>query len=372
MRIAKRASYLCQASASHSKLKDGEDPDLVAEMLVRIWRKQGMTSLQCQVMLDEWIVKNENVNTKLSLNIINKVFDHNLSPFSCNSEVMSNHCDSACTLFSQRFKEDECVIHSLDTMVDNAVYSIKKGNQNIADFNTLFDTVHYPFYRGEVLVFVGPEKAGKTSFIHNWFLSMKETKPKLLNIHLEMQGTLEISRLIQIDKQLEVNATKNVDEVRDYIIGKKDLNKFKSNYDYIEFYNASRSAPDLIKIINENKYDIVYIDSFDTIQYKGKAISETMSQKELIGEFQHLARLNNFFLILIHHQNKLGDENHITTNSVSGVKEIVYQADHIIALENVKNYPSQRRLRKLKSRRHGDFCHILHGNGNTLTWQLYS
>ena len=362
-----KAKYLCQRGAYYTHpSRTGFDVEEIADTMIRLWRKLGIEQQQALDMLSIWQERHE-ADLANPFDSISRVYNHALEPHQCNHPIMEKHCLSTCALFQKEAKK--LYVKSMHEMVGNLVAEVKKGKHEAANFSSLFRQINYPFYLGEVMVFVGPEKAGKTSFIHNWFLSMKH-KPKILNIHLEMSDFSEASRLVQIKNRLKVNASSRMDEVADEIHSGEEFYEMTKEYDFMTFYNASRYSGDIKKVVDNGEYDIVYIDSFDCIQFRGQMYSETHSQKELIAELQHFARINNFFLIITHHQNKQGDAHHITPNSISGVKEIVYQADHIIAFERNKENENLRRLRKIEARRHADLNFTLVGDGDTLTWKL--
>lgn len=362
-----KQTYLCQRGAYNTNpSRTGYDPAHNLSMLLRIWRKLGIDQQQAYEMACIWQEKHE-----VDLNpvyLIDEVYTGQLDPLPCDDPVMERHCvGNKCGIF--RMNPNALKVRSFKDMVDDLVYDVKEGTREIANFNSLFPNVNYPFMRGEVMVFVGAEKSGKTSFIHNWFLSMLH-KPKILNVHLEMSNASEISRLIQVKKELQVNASSQKDGVKDLILNNETFEDVSSDYDFISFYAASRYIGDIKRVIDDGEYDIVYIDSFDCIQYKGQVLNEVSGQKELIAELQHFARTKNLLLIIVHHQNKHGDAHNIISNSISGLKEIAYQADHIIGLELAKQDDSMRRLKKIASRRHAELNYSLYGDANTLKWKL--
>ena len=360
-----KQTYLCQGSAFEQHPKQTGDASKLAHMLARIWRKLGMGKQQCYEMLLLWNDRH-GLNDINYVDIIDVVYDDNKKPYNCHDEYMAAHCaGDKCALYDATVGKYH--ISSAKDLFSELKQSLQDDEYEIANFQTVFPIINYPFFKGEVMVFVGPEKIGKTSLMHNWFLSMIKQKPRILNVHLEMSNKLEMHRLIQVGNKMKVNFSKGIDEVKDSIKEDYDYTEFIENIDYIKFYNRSRYAGDIKNVILDGQYDIVYIDSFDAIQYKGKSINETFNQKDLIAEFQHAARLNNFLLIMTHHQNKMGDPKHITSNSISGVKEISYQADHVIALEVADN--NHKKLRAIATRRHSQLDYLLTGGGDTLIWQ---
>lgn len=359
-------SYLCQGSAFEQPPHKTGNPFKLAHMLIRIWHKLGMGQQQCYEMIMLWHDRHgieENIDY---IKILDEIFKEKKKPYSCHDEYMSAHCaGDKCALYDGTVGKHQ--VNDVFILYKELKEAIMTDDYEIANFNTLFPIIQYPFFKGEVMVFVGPEKIGKTSLMHNWFLSMKERQPRILNVHLEMDNKDEISRLIQVEAQLDVNYSENINQVAETIKNEYDYQALLESIQYIKFYNRSRYAGDIKNMITAEQYDIVYIDSFDAIQYKGKSINETFNQKDLIAEFQHAARLNNFLLIMTHHQNKMGDPKRITSNSISGVKEISYQANHVIALELADN--GYKKLRAIASRRHSNLDFLLTGGGNKLLWQ---
>ena len=363
------AKYLCQDGAYSSAPEDAGEDVFAASMLVRVWRKLGMNQQQCFEMLSLWLARHKITHFD-GVIVVETTFKNAVEPFGCNDHIMAKHCvKHKCELFKEKVENNPHKIKTITDLYPKLEKEIQEDIYEVANFKTLFPIMNYPFYRGELVVFVGPEKSGKTSLIHNWFLSMANDPPEILNIHLEMRDTQEIIRLIQIMKNFKVNVSREIDEAAEFVKDGSERENIMESLKFIKFYNQSRNSKTILNLIEKNPFDIVYIDSFETISNDKGGVNETFGQKDLISKLQHLARIKNFLLIVTHHMNKMGDPNFITTNSIGGTKEISYQADHVIGLDLVPKEPLQRRLRNIVSRRHATLDYMLLGDPDTFRWK---
>lgn len=276
------------------------------------------------------------------------------------------------TLPGQSYSKPKIEVKTVYDLVLREKEAITDGTSEIANLNVLFPTINYSLLRGETVVFVGAEKTGKTSFMHNWFL--QQTDRKILNVHLEMAAGQEIRRLMQVYHKKTVNNTHNIDSVRDLIddTPEEKILDYVHPFQHIHFWDKSGYLKDVIEVIDNFDADIVYIDSFEQIYTDEKrGGNDITNQKHICSQLQHQARQKGHVLITVHHMNKGGDPRNIRPNAITGVKEISYATDHILGFEKAENHKYGRILRNVISRRHADLYLKLLGEPETLTWRLY-
>ena len=288
-------------------------------------------------------------------------------PPRCDHELLKKFCDARCSMYEATQGTPTQFLEATDLLTRTRT-ALAAGSLEVANFNTLLP-IHYSFMRGEMVVFTGGAKTGKTSFIHNWFLTVKQT---ILNIHLEMEQKQEVMRLIQVKEKMVVDNTQNVDQVQEAIKASTD-NSLVDGLEHIQFWTESVRLDKIMDVIERAKTDIVFIDSLGCISIKQRSSSEadTAAQGRIITQLQHQAKRMGHLLIIVHHLNKKGDPYRIKPTGVSGIIEIIYQADHLIGFEKIRNQDTMRRLTAVISRRHSDLSHLLIGNPQTLGWSSH-
>ena len=337
--------------------------------LAAIYRAQGMSQDQSTALLDVWNKGANKLEDKELNKIVEQVYSKGYHPYGCKTPWMLKHCDKICVRYEGA--NEKKISTALDLLMDEVNW-MKLHGTHLANFNVIDPKIEYPLMRGETIVFVGGPKSGKTSFMHNWLL--KENTKKVLNVHLEMVGGQEMRRLLQVQYGYRVNADEKLDEVSDILVNatEEDLKELAKPFSHIRFWSKSKYIGDIITHIAEVKPDIVLLDSFEMIQGKLKTSNDndTSMQKGTLIQLQHQARNMGHILVTIHHQNKTGTSMHVTSNSIGGVKEIVYAADHVIGFSMIQGQPNTRKLQALETRRHSNMDIRLVGDPYTLRWRV--
>jgi len=277
------------------------------------------------------------------------------------------------------FDDNSHIISSALQMVEREAKNMKEGRTEVCNFNTLFPKINYGFNRGEVCAFGGPQKSGKTSFMHSWFISMAQmiNPPKILNIHLEMDKSQEIRRLVQIAWNKRVVNHKGLDEVKDFILrayNGKNLSHIIRPIEHIYFYRKSHKLDDIEEVIYNVKPDIVYIDSFEQVSPTDEDGNQVRSQTHALRDIAAIADQYQLLVVTVHHLNKAANPGNINAKDFTGTMEVGYLASHVIGFEthSTNNALPQntRSLKLIHSRRYGQlYCELI-GDPETLTWKM--
>lgn len=120
-----------------------------------------------------------------------------------------------------------------------------------------------------------------------------------------------------------------------YVSGEESASQLKMRFDRLNYSGdcdiaVSPDAEDIIDMLNENKYDILIIDSIQTINSveKGVAGSPTMV-KYILGELIKTCKKKNITVLIVGHITKDG--------SIAGPKTLEHMVDSVFIMDRMDN-----------------------------------
>jgi RecA-family ATPase len=187
----------------------------------------------------------------------------------------------------------------------------------------------YKVYDGELVVFFGDTKLGKSMILQNIIVAYPNYKFLLLS--LENGKILDSRRMLQIAHGLSKEAVMEY-----YQDGKKGLAEAIS---HVKFIDTSVHINELGKIVAQSECDIVCIDTVDQLGTDTHQDNYTGRTEELTMKLRELTRNTKKTVIVIHHISKHSSENEkgqskpLTIHSGKGSSALEQKADKVIGIE---------------------------------------
>lgn len=305
--------------------------------LISTWRRMGVPKEGIFTMMKQWAPTLEEYEMQ---KMVNNIFDKGYR-YGCSDVVMAKYCDPKCIYYIH--KNYTANVSEPDEM-DNilADHAINLPYKKYIDLDKIF---HFPksyrIYEGEVVVFWGDTKVGKSCLVQN--IVVNASHLKWLYLPLENGKLLDARRMIQIA------AGFNKEQVYEYYLTKKGL--FREYCSHIKMADTSLTVEDLTKIYVMGEYDGVVVDTIDQMLVSSKIVGYTEKTENLAIAFRNFARDTKAITFLIHHISKSASEDsegrrkNMGAHSGKGSSAIEQKADKVISIEGERDMA----IRKIKS-----------------------
>lgn len=288
--------------------------------IVDAWKKTG---IPIEATYNALIAKFNTMDKSEVKKVIDEVYKSEKIDYGCFDVVRAKYCDSMCIFYKGR--NNVVNVHDANEAENKYIEEMKKDRQYL-DFSIFGST--YKFSSGELSIFIGGTKLGKSAIVQN-LVTFNQNK-KVLYLSLEMSLRLTFRRFIQIANHMTKD---DVDEFYRQNYGKlSDLIK------HIKIVTTSPTIDDLRKMIIENRAEIVVIDTLDCMIIPGYNDENSKIGKVADG-LRNIAQNMDVNIIGIHHiskhasQDEKGNMRKLTVHAGKGSSSVEQKADRILAFE---------------------------------------
>lgn len=292
--------------------------------MISAWKRNGIPYEGSLYLAKLWAPNMDSTETKRKVDDIYR-WHHN--GYGCQDEIMEKYCDSICKFY--RSKDYGLEIKSAQEMsIELREYLNKDLNSSSFDLNKIFRLgTPYMIHAGELVTVMGDTKLGKTAFVQNIVVKLKDMKA--LYMSLETQSSLIHRRNLQIAHGV------SKDDVLDVMKNGTDdeIESFNESVSHIHVRTATAEIKTVKEIVAEVQPKILVIDTMDELQveYVNDALVKT---SKIISGLKQLAQNKNIIIIGISHISKTASyEGKLNRHSAKGDSSIEQKSDKLIGIE---------------------------------------
>ncbi len=250
--------------------------------------------------------------------------------YGCNDQIMIKYCDSKCVHFNQ--KNYTIDVQDFETMENRYVkYLASDYVDKSFNLQEVFPQISTPFwvYPGEVILFFGDTKLGKTAFAQNIAIGVK--KLKTLYFNSEVSEELMFRRTMQIAHRFTENQVNVHYDINDNTLSKE--------VSHLKMLNTSGiDIATLKKTINAHNFDMIILDTIGGLT-AGKLGEYSSKEEKIANGIKEIAQSMKKIVIMVHHvsknavMNSDGYKKNLTIHSAKGSSALEQLADKVIAFE---------------------------------------
>jgi len=220
------------------------------------------------------------------------------------------------------------------------------------DLKEVFPFMHnsYIFKEGDLAIFQGDTKLGKTALCQYIVSAQRDVKSLYLSLEVDQKTIMR--RFLQ---QLMGKTKDEIQELAD----RRDPEVDKNAQDIVTHLDISTTAPDIkdfSEMIRNSGAKIIVVDTADAVpnRYSGKR--DTISQQDYL--YEHLKKVaiaEEVIIFAVVHISKgahykLKDGEMLDVHSTKGSSAVSQKADKVIAFEGFEEGSKKRRIRTVASR----------------------
>lgn len=327
--------------------------------MISAYKRAGIPRAGIEAMMRDWSRGQMEVGEIRK--IVGDVFSKNYS-YSCNDEIMRQHCDSRCMFYKNK-SYNNATPESSSAMEEKLRMFAAEGTKNV--ILNLKEALHlqedFNIFRKEFVVIIGDTKLGKSALAQN--LCVDAPFRKFLYMNFEVGETLMYRRLMQMAHRMSKQ------QVIDHYT-QQEPKSLAAATDHIQMVsNKGVTLHAFEQLVSLSNFDAIIVDTLECFSVPGM---ELTPKTELIAhEMKRMADKYNLAIIAIHHVSKHGVQNvdgskkRLTTHAGKGSGAVEQQADKIIAFEGDSVKPL-RRITSLGARDEAPFeCWMNFDAGNT-------
>jgi archaellum biogenesis ATPase FlaH len=323
--------------------------------LISTWRVQGLTQSACIELLKSWA---PTLNSYEIERMVKDVYDKGYR-YGCSDTVMSKYCDPKCIYYTHKnYMINVAMPNDIDEIMSNLVKKLPSVKRiNLKDIFELEND--YNIYEGEMVVFWGDTKIGKSTLVQNIITNIPDKK--ILYMSLENGITLDARRLLQI----KLDKTK--DEIFQMVISNSSL--FANNFRNVYMIENTIDVDDIPKFIADSECDILVIDTMDQLKV-GKETDYTRKTQEIALRLRDISRNTKVIMFIVHHISKSsalsseGFSKSMNIHSGKGSSALEQKADKVISIEGERD-GEIRIIRSQGARDENPFMKTIAFNKNT-------
>ena len=356
---------------------DGEVLNMRHKNLLRvvsIWiRHYGFDKIACDNLARAYMSKMSNPLPADEVSrIVADAYKQGGYKYQCDDEVLTQYCDSKCTLF--RFKnldEESTVLNSnemVDMLVDYLNTDFSDKSFNLKDIFPFMQN-DFLFRGGELAMLIGDTKLGKTAF---WqYVIAKLPKVNTLFLSLEVDKEKITRRFIQQTLKMRKEEVEKLLREKDSYV----IDKAKEVMSNISLATAAE-APDITQyseLIEKSNAKIVVVDTVDRVKARYAKNDLLERQNYIINELKDLAMKEEVIILGVSHISKgasfrLKEGERLDIHSGKGSSDMEQKADTIISFEGDRNMSSKRRVEALGARDNTPFELLVNFDWKTFTF----
>jgi hypothetical protein len=292
--------------------------------------------------------------------------------YQCDDEVLSQYCDSKCTLFRFKNLDEESKVLNSDQMVDMLVnYLNTDFSDKSFNLKDIFPFMQndFLFRGGELAMLIGDTKLGKTAF---WqYIIANLPKVNTLFLSLEVDKEKITRRFIQQTLNMKKEEVEKLLREKDSYI----IDKAKEVMSNIRLATAAE-APDITQyseLIEKSNAKIVVVDTVDRVKARYAKNDLLERQNYIINELKDLAMKEEVIILGVSHISKgasfrLKEGERLDIHSGKGSSDLEQKADTIISFEGDRNMSGKRRIEALGARDNTPFEILVNFDWKTFTF----
>jgi archaellum biogenesis ATPase FlaH len=320
--------YTSHVTCVQKMFKQGPIPGERHQTVLRMvsaWKRNGVTQEGAKALIGVWD-PSFNVGEEVD-RILDTVYSWEHTGYSCNDNIMEEHCDSICKFY--KAKDYTIEVHNASTMSDDFSEFVKRDYEDKSfDLNDIYNIgFSYKFTVGELVTMIGDTKLGKTAFIQN--LVAKTHQFKCLYLSLEVNQKLMWRRFCQI----AFGATKQ--KVTEYYA--KDNTKFiqdaKDKLGHIKILTVSPELNNILDVITTLQPTVIVIDTIDEIRvdYSNDPLVKT---QKIVSKLKEIAQQYDVMIFAISHISKSAAfDGTLTRHSAKGDSSIEQKSDKLLGIQ---------------------------------------
>ena len=160
--------------------------------MISTWRRMGVPKDAIFELMKKWAPTLEEYEME---RMVNNIFDKGYR-YGCNDAVMSKYCDPKCVYYMHKnYTANISEADELDNLLVD--HSVNLPFKKYIDLDKIFDLPKtYRIYEGEMVVFWGDTKIGKSTLVQN--IVVNTPNLNWLYLPLENGKILDIRRMVQI------------------------------------------------------------------------------------------------------------------------------------------------------------------------------
>ena len=288
---------------------------------------------------------------------VNDVFDRDRK-YSCHSKMLADYCDPKCIHYAKK-NYAAAVMDATELEERLAVFSRMDWSGKVIDLKDIYPGMATSFrlMPGEYITLMGDTGLGKTAWVQNLLVHLKEMPSVLLS--LENSDLLMYRRFVQIAHGM------SKEQVFAYY--KNNDNHLSEELAHIKVMTTSPDLQQIRQVIAQHQPRILVVDTIDCIQVRGVPDFERM--KIIPTELHNMAVQYDIIIIGVSHVSKKASSvGALDVHSPSGPATIEQRSDVVLGIEGSRT-TAYRTLSSLKGRDESPFRLSMMYDTNTFRMQ---
>ena len=343
----------------------------VVSIAIRHW---GLDQAGAQAVAQAYMDRCTNPLPKTEVSkVVQQVWKVGGYKYKCSDEILSKYCDPKCSWYYRKNLEEDQhnIIAGKDAVHDLFEYLRTDMTDKSFDLKEVFPFMHnsYIFKEGDLAIFQGDTKLGKTALCQYIVSEQKEVKS--LYLSLEVDRNTIMRRFVQ---QL---TGKTKDEIQD-LADQHDPEAEKAIQGIVNHLDVSTTAPDIKdfpEMIRNSGAKIIVVDTVDAVpnRYSGKR--DSIAQQDFMYEqLKKIAIAEEVIILAVVHISKgahyrLKEGEMLDVHSTKGSSAVSQKADKVIAFEGFDEGSKKRRIRTVASRDESGFNIVVDYDWNTFRFE---
>jgi len=314
--------------------------------MISAWRRMGIPQDGAFALSESWTTSLPKEETN---RMVKDVYKWNHNGYGCSDVIMEKFCDTSCKFYNH--KDYGLKIMSPSDLTKVLKESLRREREGSSfDLKDLYNLpTSYTIHVGELVTMIGDTKIGKTAFIQN--ICVKLRQMKVLFLSLEVHASLIHRRNMQIalgKTKSEINA----------IIEHGTDDEIQDAEDSVGNIHVTTTSPEiksLKHIIAEHQPQIVVIDTIDAIRvnYMNDAFARDQA---VVNALKDIAQNLNVIIIAISHISKSASSvGRLDRHSAKGNSAIEQKSDKLMGISQYDVNSKARVIESIVARDENNF-----------------
>jgi len=326
--------------------------------LINGWKRLGLAKEASRLLGNSW---SPSLGEEEIDRIIEDVYKWNHTGYSCSDIILHKYCDPLCRFYKN--KDWGLEIMNVEVLNKNFIEFMNQDlDTSSFDLQDIYKSLKNPyrFYPGELAVVIGDTKVGKTAWLQNICIALKNMS--ILYLSLEMGDSLMYRRFLQIALD------KSKQDIYDLHYNESNFELIKSSIGHINIITVSPEIGAIKELVDELRPNIIVVDTLDTI-YVDKVYDPFKKTEKVILGLREIANRSNTIILAISHISKGASRDYLDVHSAKGNSVIEQKADKILGIEGDKDISDKRFIKSIASRDEHSFALTLKFNYNTFSFK---